>query len=166
MLVCCECCLLSGRGLCDGLITRPEESYQLWCVVVCDLETAWKRRPWPTGGCFVRKRRFHYILWRTFWYKFIYLFIVVLGANAGHGIPIHEVSRSYSDLPHSVGLLWTSDQFVAETSPWQHTALRALKQRSMHTAGFEPTISAGERPQHHASDRTPLGPAVHSHYHV
>ena len=38
MFVCCECCLLSGRGLCDGLITRPEESYRLWCVVVCDLE--------------------------------------------------------------------------------------------------------------------------------
>ena len=27
MSVCCECCVLSGRGLCDGLITRPEESY-------------------------------------------------------------------------------------------------------------------------------------------
>jgi len=25
---------LSGRGLCDELITRPEESYRLWCVVV------------------------------------------------------------------------------------------------------------------------------------
>ena len=25
--------MLSGRGLCDGLITRPEESYRLWCVV-------------------------------------------------------------------------------------------------------------------------------------
>ena len=31
--------MLSGRGLCDELITRPEESYRLWCVVVCDLET-------------------------------------------------------------------------------------------------------------------------------
>jgi len=29
---------LSGRGLCDELITRPEESYRLRCVV-CDLET-------------------------------------------------------------------------------------------------------------------------------
>ena len=37
--VCCECCVLSGRGLCDGLITRPDESYRLWCGVVCDLET-------------------------------------------------------------------------------------------------------------------------------
>jgi hypothetical protein len=29
--------VLSGRGLCDELITRLEESYRLWCVVVCDL---------------------------------------------------------------------------------------------------------------------------------
>ena len=32
--------VFSGRGLCDGLITRPEEAFQLWCVVVCDLETS------------------------------------------------------------------------------------------------------------------------------
>jgi len=29
---------LSGRGLCDELITRPEESYRMWCVIVCDLD--------------------------------------------------------------------------------------------------------------------------------
>ena len=40
MFVCCECCVLSGRGLCEKLITHPEESYRLWCVVVCDLETS------------------------------------------------------------------------------------------------------------------------------
>jgi hypothetical protein len=32
MSVSCECCVLSGRGLCDELITRPEESYRLCCV--------------------------------------------------------------------------------------------------------------------------------------
>ena len=31
--------MLSGRGLCDELITRPEESYRHRCVIVCDLET-------------------------------------------------------------------------------------------------------------------------------
>ena len=36
--LCCGCCVLSDRGLCDGLITRPEDSYRLWCVVVCYLE--------------------------------------------------------------------------------------------------------------------------------
>jgi hypothetical protein len=40
MFICCECCVLSGRGLCDGLITRPEESYRLWRVAVCDQETS------------------------------------------------------------------------------------------------------------------------------
>ena len=38
IFVCCECRVLSGRGLCDELITRPEVSYRLCCVVVCDLE--------------------------------------------------------------------------------------------------------------------------------
>ena len=30
--VSCECCVLSGRGFCDGLITCPEEFYRVWCV--------------------------------------------------------------------------------------------------------------------------------------
>ena len=49
MFVCCDCCVLQGRGLCDGLITRPEKSYRLCRVVVCDLEASITRRPWSTG---------------------------------------------------------------------------------------------------------------------
>ena len=36
----CFVCVLTGRGLCDELITRPEASYRLRCVDVCDLETS------------------------------------------------------------------------------------------------------------------------------
>jgi hypothetical protein len=50
MFVCCECCVLSGRGLCDELITRPEESYRLWHVAVCDKETSKSRRLKPATG--------------------------------------------------------------------------------------------------------------------
>ena len=50
MSVRCECCVLSGRGLGDALIMRPEESYRLWCIVVCDLETSRMRRPWSALG--------------------------------------------------------------------------------------------------------------------
>jgi hypothetical protein len=32
MYVSCECFVSSGRGLCVGLITRPEESYRVWYV--------------------------------------------------------------------------------------------------------------------------------------
>jgi len=48
---------MSGRGLCDELITLPEESYPLWCVVVCDLVTSWMRRPWPTGDCGAKNKQ-------------------------------------------------------------------------------------------------------------
>jgi hypothetical protein len=40
MSVCCDCCVLSSRGLGDDLITRLEETYRQWCVVVCDLDTS------------------------------------------------------------------------------------------------------------------------------
>jgi hypothetical protein len=49
MLVCCECCV-SGRGPCDELITRPDESYQLWCVVVCDLDNLKSGEAMPRDG--------------------------------------------------------------------------------------------------------------------
>jgi hypothetical protein len=32
----CTVFVLSGRGLCDGPIPRPEKSYRLWCVPECD----------------------------------------------------------------------------------------------------------------------------------
>jgi len=36
MSVPCQCCVLSGRGLCGGPITRPENSNRE-CCVRCDL---------------------------------------------------------------------------------------------------------------------------------
>ena len=35
MSLSCECCVLSGSKLSEGLISRPEESYRLWWVTVC-----------------------------------------------------------------------------------------------------------------------------------
>jgi hypothetical protein len=45
---------LSGRGLCDELITRPEESYRLCCAVVCDLETSRIGAPYIYGISILR----------------------------------------------------------------------------------------------------------------
>jgi hypothetical protein len=33
---CCDWCVLSGRGLCDELITHPKKSCRMRCVVVCE----------------------------------------------------------------------------------------------------------------------------------
>ena len=51
-----ECCLLSGRSLCDGLITPPEGPIECG-VPECDREASIMRRPWPTRGrCAVHKK--------------------------------------------------------------------------------------------------------------
>ena len=63
----------------------------------------------------------------------------------GQGFLDIEASRSYSDTPCPVGLLWTSDQPFAGTSTWQHTIFN--RQTSMPHVGFEPTFSADERSQ-------------------
>ena len=52
-LVFVVCCV--GRGLCDGPITRPEESY---CV--CDLKTSKMRRPRPELGCWAREEKYFF----------------------------------------------------------------------------------------------------------
>ena len=49
--------MLSGRGLCVGLITGPEESYRVFVCVQCDGEASTMRRPWRTaeGGLLCNK---------------------------------------------------------------------------------------------------------------
>jgi len=81
MFVCCECCVLLGRGLCDELIIRLEESYRLWCVVVWDLKTSKMRRPWPALGrsatkkklslCFIRFNIQKFLAFPTEW-KYVF----------------------------------------------------------------------------------------------
>jgi len=55
----------------------------------------------------------------------------------GHDLPIIETSRSHSDASHSVRLLWTSDQPIAQISDnTQHS-----KDTNIYTpSGFEHTI--------------------------
>ena len=68
MFVCCECRVLSGRGLCDELITRPEESYGLWCVV-CDLKTSRIGAPYiyDIGSLRVNDLTLILLMWRKWW---------------------------------------------------------------------------------------------------
>ena len=69
IFVCCECRMLSSRGLCDELITRPEESYLLCCVVVCDLETSRIVAPYIYDISHLRVNNLTLILltWRKWW---------------------------------------------------------------------------------------------------
>jgi hypothetical protein len=69
IFVCCECRVLSGRGLCEELITRPEEFYRLCCVVVCDLETSRIGAPYLYDIRSLRVNDLTLILlmWRKWW---------------------------------------------------------------------------------------------------
>jgi hypothetical protein len=57
MYVTCEYCVVSGTGFCEGPIPRLEESYRLWCVILCDLKTSRMRWPWPALGFGVRNKQ-------------------------------------------------------------------------------------------------------------
>jgi len=52
--------VLSGRGLCVWLITRPEKSYRLWCLQ-CDCE-ALIMRPWADAPWKKRSSQFHFYI--------------------------------------------------------------------------------------------------------
>jgi len=56
---------------------------------------------------------------RTVWTAGI---VMVYRPVMGQVLYIIEASRLHSDTPPSVGLLWTSDQFVADTCNWRHAA--------------------------------------------
>jgi hypothetical protein len=68
MFVCCVRCVLSGRGLCDELITRPEESYRMWRVVVCDQEISWYKEAIARVGLQSQEKKFLLKIWQ---YNFI-----------------------------------------------------------------------------------------------
>ena len=69
---------------------------------------------------------------------------------------LYEVPRSHSGTPRSVGLL--PDEGSAPRRDLYLTTYNThKKQASMHPAGFDPAISASERPQTHALDRAATG---------
>jgi hypothetical protein len=61
----------------------------------------------------------------TFSQKIVLFFSMARQPYMGLGLLVSSRfhGHTHSDTPQSVGLLWTRDQLVAETSTWQHTTL-------------------------------------------
>jgi hypothetical protein len=74
-------------------------------------------------------------------FRSLYLFYLL---TAGvEGVYLHLITLRHT--PQSVGLLWTRDRPVAETSTWQH---KNSQETNIHApSGFEPTIPTSIRPQ-------------------
>jgi hypothetical protein len=53
---------------------------------------------------------------------FYFIFSLAVQPSVGYGLLVPRgFVITHNDAPQSVGLLWTSEQLVAETSTWQHT---------------------------------------------
>jgi hypothetical protein len=63
--------------------------------------------------------------------RFCFVLFLEQQPPVGQDLVILEVSRSHTTTHQSVGLLYTSDQLVAETSTWQHTTLTT----NIHSSG-------------------------------
>ena len=80
-------------------------------------------------------------------------------SNWLHYNSVIEASRSHSDTPHSVGLLWTSDQLDAETSTWQLITLtRDRHPCCQRDSNPQSQQASGPRPTPHIA--WPLGSAI------
>jgi hypothetical protein len=73
MDVCCVCSVLSGRGLCDEMIARPEESYRPWRVVVCDQEPSCYKEAIARAGLQIQRNKQTNLLLTSVLYVFVFL---------------------------------------------------------------------------------------------
>jgi hypothetical protein len=147
MSVSCEFCV-SGRGLCVGLVTRPEKSYRVWCVWVWSwclenwgglgpqgaVEPLEKKGCVPTEDILSDLIHLSYISGRS-------------STNRGrlgtrkhanvyfrwHITPSNGVGRSYSNLrpPVTVGVacFYTGSIFTLINTMWYFAAMKASAYR-------------------------------------
>ena len=89
----------------------------------------WFNYPFDNMHCIFKRTVFPLIIRWFALVKYVIIIIIILwrlqpnrGLCSPHSWGLFEIT--HNDTPQSVGLLWTSDQPVAETSTWQHTTLR------------------------------------------
>jgi hypothetical protein len=88
-------------------------------------------------------------------------FLLAKKPYLGPGRHIVEVSRSHWDTPHSVALLWERDRPDADL----YLKIHNTHKTPTPLAGFEPAITASQRPQTHAcTDAAATGIGVYSEY--
>jgi hypothetical protein len=94
MDICCECYVLSGRSLCDELITRPEESYRRdasLCVIKIPQEWGGHGPIWVAAPQKTNKQNLpEWPYWERSWQKHNGLPIPHWSGGA-HGSKLHSV---------------------------------------------------------------------------
>ena len=83
---------------------------------------------------------------RTLDFIVLFLFCVALRPHAGHGLLILEVSRSHTQRRITVSRTPLDERSARRRVLYLTTRNTHNRQTSMAPVGFEPAISAGERP--------------------
>jgi hypothetical protein len=145
----------SSWGLNWPSLTREEDRYKCWgeCEIKKKEELTVNLQKWPTTtlyvlfSCYSQDDSF-----KKYWLveenntrgliNYYLLFSLALQPSAGYGFLVSRCFLiTHNDAPQSVGLLWTSDQLVAENSTWQHTT----HTRNIHVPGGIRTDDRGRR---------------------
>jgi hypothetical protein len=101
--------VLSGIGLCNELITRPEETYRLCCVVVCDLETSriGAQYIYDIRSLMVNDLTLILLTWKKWWANNASKYQMGFNSGLKGLIALHVVLRRGRDFPHlSRPALW------------------------------------------------------------
>jgi len=124
-------------GLRTGLdVLHKAELYPVLGIVTCDVMPTLNEFPPPSSASP------HFVALRT---------------NAGHGLLIHEISRSRTITHHSRCRTPLDEGSARRRDLYLTTHNTHNRQNSMPPAGFEPTISEGECPQTLDLDRAATG---------
>ena len=127
---CRGCCVLWGRGLCNGPITRPEESYRVWCVWVWfgnlynELSLAHKDcRAWKNSGEENIKNMFQEILYLWFRASLVYINNCPTRCNTKQSIYNSAIPLRVPGVNHATciqrGQAWPRWMQVAAQKIWQ-----------------------------------------------
>ena len=112
----CECCVLSGRGLCFGLITYPEGRYRMWCVWVWSWYLV-NKKALAHYSCRAMKKNIHLIDPPE--YKLV-------SPNSVHSVTVYNFLPNKLEINWSVSDIW----MPLILTHWGRSHLNCLNARS------------------------------------
>jgi hypothetical protein len=175
--ICCECCVLSRRGLCDGLIIRSGELYRLWRVWMWSLRLGRKEGLahwvyWAVGRRGLGMSCTHYekhetqLLYHTKtkpYTRVTIFFSVAQKPNSGLGRLLRYLDHKQLDT-HTPGRTPLDERSARRRSRYLHNTDQYKARTATPSVWFEPATPATKRTQTYALDRTDTGTDLAPYY--
>ena len=143
------------RSMYRVLVERREMRLKdLYCIHLSGHMVMHLRIPWNSKKVVPINAKIHFLwfykcMWFVAYIGFLFCFLWRCNPTCALASSfLRFLDHTHNDASQSVGLLWTSDKFVGETSTWQHTTLTTDKHqcprwdsnpRSQQASGRRPT---------------------------